>query len=90
MSKGIVTHAKWIFVCLVLSWSGTFSWGLDFYVSPAGNDQWTGKLPQANDQKTDGPLASLASARDAIRKLKAESGLTEPVTVHIAEGLYFN
>ena len=37
----------------------------------------------------DGPAASLAEARDAIRQLMAEGGLTEPVTVHIAEGNYF-
>ena len=41
------------------------------YVSPSGNDAWSGKLATANAAKADGPLASLVAARDAIRKLKA-------------------
>ena len=28
----------------------------DFFISPAGNDQWSGTLPEANSGKTDGPL----------------------------------
>ena len=43
--------------------------------------------PQGNDQ-TDGPLASLTGARDAIRRLKAKGPLTEPVRVIIADGTY--
>jgi len=41
------------------------------YVSPVGNDAWSGKLASANAAKSDGPLASLAGARSAIRRLKA-------------------
>ncbi|MHC4545799.1 MAG: hypothetical protein ACYSYL_14970, partial [Planctomycetota bacterium] len=33
------------------------------YVSPKGNDSWSGRLGQSNSQKTDGPKASLAGAR---------------------------
>ncbi len=89
MSKGIGTYARWLLVGLILSFSGRMVGGMDFYVSPAGNDQWSGKFDRPNPEKTDGPLASLTGARDAIRKLKANGGLTEPVTVQIAEGLYF-
>ncbi len=59
-----------------------------FYVAPNGNDKWSGKLKQPNAAQTDGPLASLAGARDAIRKLKAQAGLTAPVDVIIADGTY--
>jgi len=59
------------------------------YVAPGGDDRWSGSLPKANAGKTDGPLATLAGARDAIRKLKARGGLREPITVLIAEGTYF-
>ena len=54
------------------------------YVGPTGNDAWTGKLQQPNAAKTDGPLASLRGARDAVRKLRADG----PVNVVIGDGLY--
>jgi hypothetical protein len=58
------------------------------YVSPNGNDTWTGKLEQANRGGTDGPLASLAGAREAIRELKAAGPLTQPIRVIIKSGHY--
>jgi len=60
----------------------------DFYVAPNGNDQWSGKLPSPNAQKTDGPFATVTRARDAVRKLKAP-GLTSAVTVMIRGGTYY-
>jgi len=59
-----------------------------FYVSPEGDDRWSGRLEAPNGARTDGPLASLAGARDAIRGLKAAGRLTAPVRVLIAPGLY--
>jgi len=41
--------------------------GTVMYVSTEGNDAWSGKLAQPNAQHSDGPFASLAAARDAIR-----------------------
>ena len=58
------------------------------YVSGGGNDKWSGQVQQPNGEKSDGPLASLAGARDAIRRLKAQKQLTEPVRVIISEGTY--
>jgi parallel beta-helix repeat protein len=59
------------------------------YVSPQGNDGWSGKLPAPNAEGNDGPFASIARARDAIRELKAwQGGLREPVTVQIRGGRY--
>lgn len=46
---------------------------LRFYVSKAGNDAWSGRMPGPNETKTDGPFATQERARDEIRKLK-ESG----------------
>ena len=54
------------------------------YGSPNGNDKWSGRIAEANARKTDGPLASLVAARDAIRKLKGSS----PATVIVAAGRY--
>lgn len=58
------------------------------YVSPSGNDGWSGKLAAVNAARSDGPLASLGAARDAIRKLKAVGTLTVPVEVRVRGGVY--
>ena len=58
------------------------------YVAPDGNDAWSGMLEAASETGTDGPLASLAGAREAVRKLKA-AGLPEGgVRVEAAPGVY--
>ncbi|MBI3922675.1 MAG: right-handed parallel beta-helix repeat-containing protein, partial [Armatimonadetes bacterium] len=62
----------------------------EFYVSPKGNDAWSGKLPAPNGRKTDGPFASIVKARDAIRELKSkQGGLKEAVTVQLRGGIYY-
>lgn len=61
---------------------------VDLFVSPAGNDAWTGSLAAPNEARTDGPLASLAGARDAIRNLKLSGPLQQPVLVRVASGRY--
>ena len=53
------------------------------YVATTGNDAWSGKLPKPNAGKTDGPLATLAGAREALRRLKAAGGLQGPVQVEV-------
>ncbi|MFV1968942.1 MAG: right-handed parallel beta-helix repeat-containing protein, partial [Pirellulaceae bacterium] len=58
------------------------------FVAPDGTDTWSGTLPRPNDARTDGPLASLAGARDAVRKLKAAGPLSESVRVVVADGVY--
>ena len=44
----------------------------DFYLSPNGSDQWSGKLAEPNAQGTDGPFATLERAHDAVRLLKKQ------------------
>jgi hypothetical protein len=58
------------------------------YVSPDGDDTWSGRLSHSNSGRTDGPLASLSGARDAIRRRKAAGKLAEPIQVVIADGVY--
>jgi hypothetical protein len=61
---------------------------LTIYVSTNGNDQWSGRLSQPNKERTDGPVASLNGARDAIRILKAMGTITKPVRVIVVDGTY--
>ena len=54
---------------------------MEFHVAPTGAD--------ANPGTREKPWATLAAARDSIRKLKAAGPLKEPVTVHVHGGTYF-
>ena len=60
-----------------------------FFVATDGNDAWSGTLPESNAGDSDGPFATLGRARDAVRELKAEGGLKQPVEVVIRGGVYF-
>ena len=62
---------------------------IHFYVSPSGNDTWSGQLANPNDSQSDGPFATLEQAQTAIRQLKQLQGLTYPVTVWVRGGTYF-
>ncbi len=44
----------------------------DFYVSPSGNDNWSGTLPAPNKSLTDGPFATIDRAKMAVSKLKEQ------------------
>ena len=58
----------------------------DFYVSLAGNDAWSGRLPAPNRARDDGPFATVARAQKAVR---ARQDRTLPVTVMLRGGTYF-
>lgn len=67
----------------------TQMWGKDdLYVSPQGNDQWSGMLAVPNAEGTDGPLATIAGARDVVRRRKEAGELAGPVTVWLRGGRY--
>ncbi|NLB95817.1 MAG: hypothetical protein GX785_08920 [Armatimonadetes bacterium] len=59
-----------------------------FHVATNGNDSWSGRLPEPNRARTDGPFATITRARDAIRQLKAGGGLNAPVEVRLRGGVY--
>jgi len=54
----------------------------DWYVSPQGNDAWSGRLPTPNADCSDGPFATLSRAREALREHGA------PGTVWLRGGDY--
>jgi len=58
----------------------------DFYVSPQGRDDWSGRSPVPKRSGSDGPFATLARARDAVRQLEAKR--RQDVVVLIRGGLY--
>ena len=48
---------------------------MTLYVSPEGNDAWSGRRPDPSADGRDGPLATPARARDLLRELpKGEAG----------------
>ena len=57
-------------------------------VSPNGNDAWSGALGEPNRRQSDGPFATLARARDEVRKLKAAGRLRAGATVLVRGGTY--
>lgn len=73
-----------ILVALAASVSCPQARTADLYVAPIGNDTWSGKLAQPNADRSDGPLATLRQARDAVRGLNA----SRPVTVELRGGIY--
>jgi len=62
------------------------TYSLTLYVAPNGNDAWSGKLPAPNADATDGPLATLVAARNAVRAAKAT--VNGPIEVQLREGVY--
>ena len=48
----------------------SYSGKADFYVSPGGNDSWSGTLPEPNTERTDGPFLTIGRAQKAVRELK--------------------
>jgi parallel beta-helix repeat protein len=60
-----------------------------FYVSPEGCDNWSGKLPKPNEDRTDGPFATITHAKNVICELKKEGKLKGPAVVKIRGGIYW-
>ncbi len=70
-----------LFIMADFSGADIFAGEVHFYVSPAGDDSWSGSV-------VDKPFATIQRARDAIRELKSQSPLEKPVTVYIGGGIY--
>ena len=59
------------------------------FVATNGNDAWSGALPESNAERTDGPLATLAVARDVVRRRRAAGTWAASAVVEIRGGRYF-
>lgn len=60
-----------------------------FYVSPKGDDAWSGRLRNPNRAQSDGPFSTLSRARDAIRALPPAERVAHPITVYVRGGSYY-
>ena len=60
---------------------------VNFFVSPRGNDNWSGKL--AEPSGNDGPFATMTRARDAVRSALKASKPPEGVRVVLRGGIYY-
>ena len=87
MEKKSTSH--WLFFVtafVVCFFQVNYSLAMELYISPSGNDHWSGTLPEANIVRTDGPFATPERARQEIRSL---AGLPHGgVTVFICGGQY--
>ncbi|MEA1952219.1 MAG: hypothetical protein U9N87_12615, partial [Planctomycetota bacterium] len=62
---------------------------VDLYVSPLGSDQWSGRLSDPNGDKSDGPLATIHKAQEAVRALrKTRPEAKRPIVVAVRGGMY--
>lgn len=63
--------------------------GADVYLSPGGNDQWSGTLPQPNAAGSDGPVATFERAQEIVRDLLAAgTDRQTPIVVALRGGTY--
>lgn len=71
-------------------WVGcrTVSQPAALYVSPDGNDKWSGRLPAPQSDGRDGPLATLPAAVEAARAIRSAAGPEARSTVFLRGGTY--
>lgn len=77
-------------VSLLVSLSSSAQTGRAFfYVSPAGNDGWSGTIATPNGSRSDGPFATLERARGAARDLRTAGKIpVNGITVAVRAGTY--
>ena len=87
MRRNAFRRHRWACIAAAAAFSISLR-AVDYYVSPDGNDAWSGLRNEQTAVGEDGPFATLARVRDAIRERKAAGALTGPVTVHVRHGIY--
>lgn len=58
------------------------------YVSPSGNNNWSGTLADPSPDGADGPLGTIEAARDRLRQIRRARGLAGGATVWLRGGRY--
>ena len=80
--------SRWLIGAAALVGATVVAQPVTLHVAPDGNDAWSGLPAEANAARTDGPLATVMGARDALRKLRAEGKADGPPTVLLRGGVY--
>ncbi len=78
-------QATFVFGCLLSCAQQCDAQTDSLFVAVNGNDSWSGRLPQPNESRTDGPFATLGSASRAARKLDGGG----PRKIVMQAGWYF-
>jgi hypothetical protein len=60
----------------------------DFFVSPSGDNTWSGRASQPDRDRSDGPFATLERAQDAVRATLENGEPTNGVIVEVLDGTY--
>ncbi|MEO9050612.1 MAG: hypothetical protein ABI280_02380, partial [Ginsengibacter sp.] len=71
-----------------ISGFGQTSGVINLYVSPNGNDQWSGTLPSAAKNSLDGPFKSLQRAKLKVEELNKSGKAKDGIVVMLGEGVY--
>lgn len=61
---------------------------IQFFVSPDGNDRWSGRLAAPNKSRANGPFATIERARKAVRALRQNGALPRAARVELRGGIY--
>ena len=84
-----MNHAFALVALTVLISTASVAEPRQLFVATGGNDHWSGALAAPNAARTDGPLATIKAARDAIRNIKRTAGLPQGgIVVELAGGRY--
>lgn len=66
----------------------TYAAPITLYVATNGRDTWSGRYAAPAKDRRDGPLATPIGARDAIRRMRARSGVQSTARVLVRGGTY--
>lgn len=80
-------YTRLLMVCLLAVSVLTIAQAAELHVALRGRDTWSGKFAAPTKDGKDGPVATLAHARDLVRQLRRDKP-QEPVTVTVHEGVY--
>lgn len=83
------TIAAWMVTTLAAPTANAQAPEADFYVSPRGDDRWSGRRAEPSPDGRDGPLATVRRAQQRVRELKVkEPDRDRPIVVLLRGGSY--
>ena len=89
MASSFRVRAKALAVLLLVGVQiSAFARTQTFYVSPQGNDSWSGRLADANRNKTDGPFATFPAALEAARTARRAASAAQDRDIVLRGGTY--